>query len=325
MTTLLRSPRADPPYARPSSVAEAVALLTAQPGARPLAGGTDLMNELRLGVARPPLVVDIDGLAELRGVQERDDEVVIGAGVTMRALRGHPVLARLGALADAARLLGGPQVQAAATLGGNLCTASPAAETATPLLVHAATAVLAGPDGAREVPLDAFWTGPRRTVLAPGELLVALRLEPDAHPTAAPSPAHPTAAPSPRSAYRRLQLRRSVDIAVVSASARLQVTDGAVTGARIAVGAVAPTPLLVAGADEPLLGLPVGDPGRAAEPATARGVVEAARRCAAAATPIDDVRASARYRSGVLDEVVRRAVLAALGAEERAVLDPAPP
>lgn len=304
MTTLLRPPRADPAYVRASTLDEAMALLAAEPGAQPLAGGTDLMNELRLGVARPPLVVDLDGLEELRRIEEREDEVVLGAGVTMRALRRHPAIARLGALADAARLLGGLQVQAAATLGGNLCTASPAAETATPLLVHDATAVVRGPDGDREVPLDAFWTGPRRTVLGPGELVTGVRL-----------------AAGGRSAYRRLQLRRSVDIAVVSCSARLEMTDRVVTGARVAVGAVAPTPLLVPGADEPLLGLHLAGPGTAPAPTTARGVVEAARRCAAVARPIDDVRASARYRLGVLEEVARRTLLAVLGCDERAPLD----
>lgn len=305
MRTLLRTPRSHPPYVRPSSVAEAVALLAGEPGARPLAGGTDLMNELRLGVARPPLVVDLDGLDELRRVEDHGDEVVLGSGVTMRTLRGHPVLARLGALGDAARLLGGPQVQAAATVGGNLCTASPAAETATPLLVHGAVAVLASPEGTREVPLVDFWTGPRRTVLAAGELLTAVRV-----------------VGGGRSAYRRLQLRRSVDIAVVSCSARVEVTDGVVTGARVAVGAVAPTARLVIGADEPLLGVTVV-PDRAdlPTPATARAVVDAARRCAAAAAPIDDVRASARYRLGVLEEVARRTLLAVLGHDERAPLE----
>lgn len=303
MTALLRPPRARPAYAAPATVKDAIAALGSVPGARPLAGGTDLMNALRMEPDRPPLVVDLTGVAGLRAIAEDGDAVLLGAGATMRAILVSPAASGLPALADAARLLGGRQIQAVATVGGNLCTASPAAETATPLLVHDAHVVVAGEDGERTLPLAELWDGPRSTVLGPAELLRAVR-----------------ATTGGRSAYRRMQLRRSVDIALVSCAARLTDDGGAVTDARVAVGAVAPTPRLVPAAAAALVGAPVPEPGRALPRATAAAVAEAARACVAAAAPIDDVRASARYRLAVLEVVARRALLAALGADERADL-----
>jgi carbon-monoxide dehydrogenase medium subunit len=198
----------------------------------------------------------------------------------------------LAALTDAAALFGGRQIRNVATVGGNLCSASPAAELATPLLVLDATAEVVGPGGARDVALADLWAGPRRTVLAPGEVLRAARL--------------PAGVAGSASAYQRLELRRSVDIALVSVSARLDVADGEVVGARLAVGAAAPTPFRAEEAEALLVGLPVaagaGDP----------RVAAAAAAVAGAARPIDDVRASAAYRRAMLEVVAVRAVAAAL-------------
>lgn len=278
-----------PEYRRAAGLPDAVATLAAAERPAVLAGGTDLMNDLRLGLSSPDVVVDVGGLSELTALTVGDD-TLLGAGTTMAALRRSPaVRERYPALVEAATLLGGRQMQAVATVGGNLCHASPAAETATPLLAHDAVAVLAGPDGERTVPLTEFFVRPRVTCLRRGELLVALRL-----------PAPP---PGTTSAYRRLELRRSVDIAVVSASVRLTRTAGTITAARVAVGAVAPVPMRVPAAEAALTGAATDDTG---------AVRAAAQVCQAAATPIDDTRASADYRSAMTAVIVERCVHAAL-------------
>jgi carbon-monoxide dehydrogenase medium subunit len=280
-----------PDHVRPHTLAEAAAL-AARPGAVVLAGGTDLMNELRLGHVRPTLVVDLAAVEEL-GVLDEGDPVSIGAAVTVRRLlAATSVCDRYPVLADAGRLLGGRQIQASATVGGNVCHASPAAELATPLVALDATAVVEGPDGRRELPVEQLWAGPRRTTLAPGDLLVALRL--------------PALGSARTSAYRRVELRRSVDIALVSASVDVPVVDGVVRGARVAVGAAAPTPILVPAAGEALEGV---EPAGAA---LAAAVAAAGAACATAIRPIDDVRASAAYRRAMVEVVTVRAVAAAL-------------
>lgn len=281
-----------PRYHRPHDLADAVAAMGSGARTAALAGGTDLMNDLRLGLTSPELVVDIGELAELR-VLSFGDEVVLGAGTTMASLRRSAELRRYPALVEAAALLGGRQMQAVATVGGNLCHASPAAETATPLLVHDAVAVVAGPTGRRTVPLGEFWRGPRATCLERGELLVELRV-----------PATPAGT---RSAYRRLELRRSVDIAVVSASVRLVTAAGMITEARVAVGAVAPVPMRVPNAEAALVGTELADDVR-----LRAAIVAAAHACRTAAEPIDDTRASARYRTSMIEVVAGRCVTAAL-------------
>lgn len=289
MTTAETTTLVTPAYHRADDLAGAVEALGSVPRAAVLAGGTDLMNDLRLGLTSPDLVVDVGGLPEL-GAFSLGAETVLGAGTTMAALRRcAEARRRYPALVEAAALLGGRQMQAVATVGGNLCHASPAAETATPLLVHDAVAVVAGPGGERTVPLTEFFVRPRVTCLGRGELLVALRL--------------PAAAPGTTSAYRRLELRRSVDIAVVSASVRLERTDGTITGARVAVGAVAPVPMRVPAAESALVGAQVGD---------TEAVLAAADACRSAATPIDDTRASAEYRGAMVAVIAQRCVRAAM-------------
>lgn len=287
-----------PEYHRAEDLADAVEALGSAERTAVLAGGTDLMNDLRLGLSSPHLVVDVGGLPEL-GVFSHDADTVLGAGTTMAALRRDAeVRRRYPALVEAAALLGGRQMQAVATVGGNLCHASPAAETATPLLVHDAVAVVVGPDGERTVPLTEFFVRPRVTCLRRGELLVALRL--------------PAAPPGTTSAYRRLELRRSVDIAVVSASVRLERTEGTITGARVALGAVAPVPMRVPAAEAALVGMEVGD-----TDGVRAALAAAADACRAAATPIDDTRASAEYRSAMVAVIAERCAAAALAGPEK--------
>ena len=278
-------------YLRPATLPDAVAALDRDGSAHLLAGGTDLINEIRLGIVRPDVVVDTAELAELRQFTIGDDEIVIGAGRTMSDVLQAPLGGRLAALCDAADLLGGRQMQAVASLGGNICHASPAAETATPLLVHDAVLGVAGPDGRRSVPIAEFWAGPRRTTLGRGELLVDLRI--------------PGAAARRASAYRRIELRKSVDIALVSAAAALEIVDGVVRTARLAVGAAGPVPFRAEQAEERLLGVRVTlDPLSGAPSGDFAEAISAAERAASAqATPIDDVRASAEYRRAMVGVV----------------------
>ncbi|MFT3873296.1 MAG: FAD binding domain-containing protein [Nocardioides sp.] len=283
-------------YFAPDSVDGALRTLAERPQAHLLAGGTDLLNDLRHGVIEPGDVVDLAGVAELRELDEGADGLRIGATLTMRELLAAPLGTRLRALREAADLLGGRQIQAAATVGGNLCQGSPAAEVATALLVHGAVVEVAGPDVRRAMPLAELFAGPRRTTLAPAELLVAIRVS--------------AADAVWRSAYRRIDLRRSVDIAIVSASAALDVDGGVVRSARVAVGAARPVPFLVHEAAAALLGVAVAD-----EAALAAAVDRAAAVARSASAPISDVRAGAEYRRAMVGVVVERAVRAAVGEE----------
>lgn len=276
-------------YARPTSTLEAIEALRSDDAATMIAGGTDLMVQMRLGHRKPTLVVDTAGLTELRQL-DCGPAPVIGAATTMRTMLGERALVeQYTALAQSAALLGGRQIQAVATFGGNICNASPAAETATPLLAYGAEVEIAGPDGVRVIALRDFFRGPGETALARGELLVAFRL--------------PAPAGIRRSAYRRLQLRRSVDIAVVSASACVDIVDGRVAHARVAIGAVNAVPTVVDEAAAALAGLSV-----AAAEADARrdAIAAAAAACRSASRPIDDVRASSGYRTAMIEVIVAR-------------------
>lgn len=286
-----------PAYVRPDTVEDAIEALSSDVSAAPLAGGTDLINDMRLGRSSPSLVVDIVELPEL-GEITLNGGIRFGSTVTMRAALSSPELqGRLDALHDAMRLLGGPQMQAVATLGGNVCHASPAAETATPLLAHGALAELTGPGGTRSVPLTEFWTGPGANALGRGELLRALLV--------------PSARAHWVSAYERLELRHSVDIAVVGASAAIDArAGGVIRDAAVAIGAVASTPLLVSSAADRLLGATIAfDPSGRPAPELARAIDDSAQLCAAAARPITDLRASAAYRTAIVAVVSRRAIL----------------
>ncbi|MBB3041764.1 FAD binding domain-containing protein [Nocardioides soli] len=280
-------------YFAPGSVDDALRVLSERPHAHLLAGGTDLLNDLRHGLIEPGDVVDLAGVAELGGLDEAPDGVRIGATVTMRELLAAPLGDRLRALREAADLLGGRQIQAAATVGGNLCQGSPAAEVATALLAHGALVDVAGPRGRRTMPVAELFAGPRRTTLAPEEILVAIRVG--------------VADAGWSSAYRRIDLRRSVDIAIVSASAALDIDAGVVRSARVAVGAARPVPFLVPEAAAALEGVAVGD-----EAALAAATGRAAEAARSASSPITDVRAGAEYRRAMVGVVVERAVRAAV-------------
>ena len=276
-------------YYRPGSVRQAVAFLAGDPEAVVIAGGTDLVIDRRLGRADPQApLVDVTGIDELRGVRWDGDELYLGATATVREIESNPaVIVRASALAEAARVLGSVQIRNMATLGGNLCTASPAAELAPPLMVHDAVAAIQGPNGERRQSVADFATGPRTTILGTGEILTNVRLR-------APALSG--------SCYLRQTVRWAMDLAGVGVAAWV-LTDGtgreaAVQEARVALGAVAPTAVLVPGLESLLAGAP---------PTTERlGAVSAA--ASAACEPISDTRGTAEHRRHVAGVLAARAL-----------------
>jgi CO/xanthine dehydrogenase FAD-binding subunit len=271
-----------------ASVGDAVRLLAE--GARPVAGGTDLVVGARAGKAPlPESIVAIHRIAELRGVTTGPDGLRLGALATHAEIAGAAeVRARYTALADACAIVGSHATRAQGTVGGNLMNASPAMETGGPLLCLGASVTLRGPSGTRWIALDDLWAGPGKTTAHPDELLVSIDL---------PAPAGGTG-----SAYVRLEYRRQMEIAVVGATAVVTVADGSVTDARVAMTALSPTIRRVPGAEEALIGT---------DGATA-AIAAAAEAVAAASTPISDVRGSADYRRAMAAVIARRSIERAL-------------
>ena len=255
-----------------------------------LAGGTDLLPQLKNGALKPARVVDLSGVARLRILRaEAGLGLRIGATVTARTLERDPAVRRqYPALAESAALVGSVQVRNLATVGGNLCNAAPSADMAPPLLALDAEAVIAGPAGERCVPLASFFTGVRRTVLEANELLVELVV--------------PTPAPRSGSAYLRHTPRRELDIAVVGVASHLVLSDGVCARARIALAAVAPVPLRATAAERVLEG----------QPLTAAQIARAADLAVDAARPISDQRGSADFRRHLVRVLTRRTLTTAL-------------
>ncbi|RPJ32148.1 MAG: xanthine dehydrogenase family protein subunit M, partial [Planctomycetaceae bacterium] len=214
----------------PSTVSEAVTFLGRE-GARPIAGGTDLLCHMRAGLLAPACLVDLSGLS-LSYVRQHDGLVQIGAMTPCSDLVGSPLVRKqLPDLAEAAAQIGGVQTRNMATLGGNLCSAVPSADSAPPLLVHEAHVRIAGPQGERLLPLDRLFVGPRKTALQAGEFVVEIQV--------------PVPQPRTGAAFFKLGRRRALTLAIVNAAARLSLgSDGeTVESVCIAVGAVAPIPL----------------------------------------------------------------------------------
>ncbi|MBI4943309.1 MAG: FAD binding domain-containing protein [Actinobacteria bacterium] len=279
-------------YVEARDVATAVAAMSA--GARPIAGGTDLVVGARHGKAPlPAALVGIHRIPGLGDVAPTDGGGLrIGALVTHATLMADPtVLASYPGLADASAIVGSHATRANGTLGGNVMNSSPAMDTGAPLLCHGGVAVLVGPVGERRVALADLWTGPGRSTAAPDELLVAVEL--DALPAGGAS----------GSSYVRLQYRRQMEIAIVGAGAVVTLgADGTVTGAKVAITALAPVIHRVAESEAALVGTDGGF-----EAAKAAGAA-----AAAAARPISDVRGSADYRRAMAAVITRRAVLTAV-------------
>jgi CO/xanthine dehydrogenase FAD-binding subunit len=275
-------------YARPATVAEAVDLLARHGGAaRALAGGTDLLVGLRQHTLTPRLVVDVKGLEDLRpAVTATGDAVVIGATAVMADVARSPLVRRhLPALVEAVEEVGSIQIRNRATLAGNLCHASPAADTVPPMLVYDALVHVSGPAGDRRLALRDVILGPGRTALGPGDLVTAVELGIPRQPVGA--------------AFARMTRRQGVDLASVNVCCSV----GADGVTRFAYGAVAPRPFLVADDTGVLADPEAGDDRKAA---VLEGLI-------AHASPVTDVRASRSYRVAMLRVLSRRTLATATG------------
>jgi carbon-monoxide dehydrogenase medium subunit len=270
----------------PTSLDEAIKALLSAPTAMVLAGGTDLIVQMRAGRARPGAVIDLKRIPGSIGIRrEGDGGFTIGAATSGALIGEDAALVRAWpGVVEAANLIGSTQVQGRASLGGNLCNASPAADSVPALIAARAACVIVGPAGRREAPVEAIQAGPGRTTLKPGEFILEFRLP--------PRPKHAA------DAYLRLIPRTEMDIAVVGAGVNL-VLDGAgvVTEAYVSLGAIAPTTLLVKAAGEALIGGKLGE--------TALETLDAAAR--AACNPIDDKRGTVEYRTKIAGVLARRA------------------
>ena len=278
-------------YEAPSSLDQAVALLAAEPGdARVLAGGTDLLVQMRTDLIEPVLVVDIKGIAETRQIKEEGGGFRIGAAVTGAELKEHPRLKTVWpGVVEAANLIGSTQIQGRASMGGNLCNGSPAADSVPALIAAGAKASIVGPKGRRELAVEDVMLAPRKLALTKGEIVASFLL-----------PAKPARTAD---AYLRFIPRTEMDIAVVGCGVCLTLdAGGTCTAARVALGAVAPRPLLVADAAKALIGTKVDD--------AALQKLDAAAR--AACQPIDDKRGTKDYRIKVAGVLARRAAQIAL-------------
>ncbi|MGY3690924.1 carbon-monoxide dehydrogenase medium subunit [Bradyrhizobium sp. USDA 3240] len=278
-------------YVAPRTLDEAIgAFAAAGSAARIMAGGTDLLVQMRSGLVRPGLIVDIKKIGEMTEITEAaDGGFRVGAAVSGMELADH---ARFGkvwpGVLEAVNLIGSKQVQGRASAGGNLCNGSPAGDSVPAMIAAGAVVTVQGPNGRRELKVEDVPAGPGRTNLKPGEILVSFTLPPRPKGSG--------------DAYLRMIPRTEMDIAVVGIGVSLTLKDGVCTAARVGLGAVAPTALLVTPAAQALLGSKLDD----------AALEAAAAACRAACRPIDDKRGTIAYRiktAGVL--LKRTAAIAA--------------
>ena len=278
-------------YAAPGTLQDAVAMLAdAGGGGRILAGGTDVLVLLHGEAIEPDLIIDIKNISEVSGITSDDGAYTVGAATTGMALMDHEGFgAAWPGVIEGVALIGSIQVKGRASMGGNLCNASPAADSVPPLIAARAVANVIGPNGPRAVPVEDIVTGPGKTSLAPGEIVVSFSF--------------PKRPPRSGDCYLRLTPRTEMDIAVVGAAVNLTLDDdGTCVDARVSLGAVAPTPLLVEEAGAAIIGTKVDDEALAGLSAAAR----------AACDPIDDKRGTIAYRIKTTGVMARRAAQTAL-------------
>ena len=284
-------------FEAPRTIDEAVQILQKANGdAAILAGGTDLLVQLKSGLKKPRIVVDIKRIPELLEISYNSKGLRLGAALPSAILNEHKkVKAAYPGLVESADLIGSSQIQGRASVGGNLCNGSPAADTVPALSALGAVCEIAGPSGVRAVPVTEFTTGPGQTVLAPGEFLVSLEIE--------PRPARSS------DAYLRFIPRTEMDIAVVGAGVALTLDRaGKCSDAKVALGAVAPTVIMVPEAARALIGSSLDD----------AALERAAAAASKAAKPIDDKRGTVDFRKHVAGVLVKRAArIAADRAVER--------
>jgi carbon-monoxide dehydrogenase medium subunit len=278
-------------YEAPQTLEAASALLAGASGtARVLAGGTDLLVQLRSGLIEPDLVVDVKHIPGMRTITAENGGFRIGAAVSGAQLGEHPAVRKLWpGVVEAVELIGSTQIQGRATMVGNMCNASPAADSVPAMIAAGAMVTVVGPDGRRDVPVEEVCIGPGKTSLKKGEIVASVLL-----------PARP---PRSGDAYLRFIPRTEMDIAVVGAGVSLTLDDkGVCTAARVGLGAVAARPLLVPQAAKALVGTTVDD----------HALEHLAAAASAACRPIDDKRGTIEYRTKVAGVLARRAAAIAL-------------
>ncbi len=282
-------------YAAPETVQQALDVLAEHQGAgrraQVMAGGTDLMVQMRLIDGSPRTIVDIKKLAETNRLDIGAKEIYIGAAIPGAVLTSSkPLVACFPGLVESIDLIGSSQIQGRASLGGNLCNASPAGDTISALVANAGICIIASKGGQREMPVESFVVGVGKNALKPGEFLLGIKFQRPAKNTS--------------DAYLRFIPRTEMDIAVAGAGVSVTLdASGTCTAARVAIGAVAPTVISVPAAADALIGSKLD----------AAALDKAGKACSAAASPISDKRGTADYRRTVVGVLCRRAAAIAAG------------
>jgi CO/xanthine dehydrogenase FAD-binding subunit len=272
-------------YSSPHSVAEAVELLTERGDrARPMAGGTDIIVQMRAGVPDPDYVVDIKKIPELNELSyDAAGGLTIGAAVPCYKIYNDKNIASVyPAIVDSATIIGGTQIQGRASLGGNLCNAVPSADSIPTMIALGATANITGPNGSRSVPIEDFCTGVRKNVLGTGELLVSIHF--------------PVPAANSGARYQRFIPRNEMDIAVVGVGASVTLNNGNFESVRVSLASVAPTPLFVTEINDALAGKEVN----------AENIAKAGELAKVASKPITDMRGTIEYRKHLCNVMTQR-------------------
>jgi carbon-monoxide dehydrogenase medium subunit len=279
-------------YLAPATLDEALSLLAQYKSkARVIAGGTDLVPKLkRREVKAPEYVIDLKGIPGLDKIRQDIGGLTIGALVTIGVVESSPLIQqKFAILAQAAQSMASPQVRNRGTIAGNICNAVPSADSAPALLTLGARLKLISRKGERTINIEDFFTGPNRTALTDEEILLEIKI--------------PDMPPKSKGVYLKLSPRRAMDLAIVGAAVVVVPEDGICKDIRIALGAVAPTPLRTMKAETVLKGQKFND----------NLIEKAAKAAAAEASPIDDHRASAEYRRDMVEVLVKRAIKQAIG------------
>lgn len=279
-------PICDFAYHRPESIAEACELAEELgDGALYLAGGTELLPDFKRGSESAQHLISLQAITELAGIRTTDDALVIGGMTSLQEIAdSETVHSAFPALAEAAAAIGGPQIRNQGTIGGNFCRAVPCADTPPPCLVSEAEVVLTGAGGERRLPAEAFFTGPRQTAMQPREILREIRI-----------PAQPAGSGA---SFQRFALRGGSALAVASVAARIQLDGETIRRPRVALGAVAPVPLLATECMRLLDG----------QTLSKETLARAAEAAGAEAQPIDDIRGSIEYRRQLVTVLTMRAL-----------------
>ena len=271
-------------YHSPESLDEALSLLAELENATPVIGGTDLMIAMRNGVSIPDHIVDLNKISELNYVKAVDGIIMIGATVTHAEVANSPIAAKIPSLVDSVSRIGSPQIRNRGTITGNICNASPAADSAPPLLVHMAEVEIQSLDGKRTIPIVDLFAGPKINSLQPGELLTEIRI--------------PVPPAGSSSSFKRIGRRKAFTLSVVSSAAYIQMEGETCTDAKVAFGSVAITPIRVPEAESLLSGSKLDE----------ETVKVASDAVYEAVKPITDVRGTAEYRKDMCPVLMRRAI-----------------